>query len=132
MKQQEYLREETRRLCRILAHNLKTIREKRKLSQQAVADLCGLSVNEIGRIERRKIVPRLDVLEALGNGLAIPPKRLLDPYMDPASVCIPEESETLEQIRRSLTGLLSREQDHIFQLIALSLTHFRETHPQNR
>ena len=61
VKQQEYLREETRRLCRILAHNLKTIREKRKLSQQAVADLCGLSVNEIGRIERRKIVPRLDV-----------------------------------------------------------------------
>ena len=52
--------------------------------------------------------------------------------MDPASVCIPEEGETLEQIRRALTGLLPREQDHIFQLIALSLTHFRETHPQNR
>lgn len=115
-------------LSHILAHNLRAIRRERKLSQRETAELTGLSINEIGRIEREKVAPRLSVLAALSKGMGIPPKRLLDPHLDPTAVYSMESGDVLEQIRRSLTGLPSGEQNHIAHLVALSASHYRSNH----
>lgn len=71
--------EGARELCAILAHNVKELRKRKTLSQEKLSEITGLSVNEIGRIERNKTITGLGVLHALAKGLDISPERLLDP-----------------------------------------------------
>ena len=54
-----------------LGENLRAICKKKKWAQAKLAEITGLSVNEIGGLERKKIVPSLGVLMALSNGLGI-------------------------------------------------------------
>lgn len=62
-----------------LGENLRAIRKKKKWAQAKLAEITGLSVNEIGGLERKKIVPSLGVLMALSNGLGISISRLITP-----------------------------------------------------
>lgn len=65
--------EGARELCAILAHNVKELRKRKTLSQEKLSEITGLSVNEIGRIERNKTITGLGVLHALAKGLDISP-----------------------------------------------------------
>ena len=84
--------EGARELCAILAHNVKELRKRKTLSQEKLSEITGLSVNEIGRIERNKTITGLGVLHALAKGLDISPERLLDPRLDPAAVLLSASS----------------------------------------
>ena len=57
---------------------VREIRKARGLSQEAVAELIGRSVDAISLLERGKIVPGLDTLDALSKGLGVPLRDLLD------------------------------------------------------
>jgi transcriptional regulator with XRE-family HTH domain len=57
---------------------VKEIRKARGLSQEELADRTGRSVDAISLLERGKIVPGLDTLDALSKGLGIPLRDLLD------------------------------------------------------
>lgn len=71
--------EGARELCAILAHNVKELRKRKTLSQEKLSEITGLSVNEIGRIERNKTITGLGVLHALAKGLDISPERPVGP-----------------------------------------------------
>jgi transcriptional regulator with XRE-family HTH domain len=59
--------------------NLRTHRERAGLSQEGLADACGLDRTEISLLERGKRLPRLDTLVLLSRGLELPsPAALLD------------------------------------------------------
>jgi XRE family transcriptional regulator, regulator of sulfur utilization len=55
----------------ILAKNLKTLREKKKLSLERVAELTGVSKTMIGQIERGESSPTITTIWKIANGLKI-------------------------------------------------------------
>ncbi|PBJ13083.1 helix-turn-helix domain-containing protein [Flavobacterium sp. ACN6] len=61
-----------------LGIHVRQIREKKGLSQQDLADDCGITQNQIGRIERAEINTTIKTLIKIANALDIEPKELLD------------------------------------------------------
>ena len=66
-------------LRRIVARNLKRLRQERGLSQEELADLAGLNRNYVGMIERQENAATVDTLEALAKALQVEPVQLLEP-----------------------------------------------------
>ena len=58
--------------------NLKVARVKKNLTQRQLAELVGVSVSTINRIETGKQVLRVDMLNKLVNILEVPVNELLD------------------------------------------------------
>ena len=58
--------------------NLKLARIKKNLTQKQLAELVGVSVSTINRIETGKQVLRVDMLNNLVNVLEVPVNKLLD------------------------------------------------------
>lgn len=57
--------------------NLKSTRQQRRLSQEALAHKAGLSVSYISMLEREQRTPPLDTLEQLAKSLQVPAVDLL-------------------------------------------------------
>ena len=64
-------------LREIFRRNVKSQRKKRKLSQEKLAELCDLSTNYIGDIERNNRKVTIDTIEKIASGLNIEPSILL-------------------------------------------------------
>lgn len=60
-----------------LAHNLKVIRTSRGLTQENVANLAGLALSDVGRVERAQRDPGVRVLTRIAYGLGVTPADLL-------------------------------------------------------
>ena len=58
-------------LRRILAHNVRTLRQQKNLSQEDLAHLCGLHRTYIGSIERAERNATLSTLDTLASTLNI-------------------------------------------------------------
>jgi transcriptional regulator with XRE-family HTH domain len=65
-------------LRRIVARNLKRLRQERRLTQEELADLAGLNRNYVGMIERQENAATVDTLEALAKALQVPAVHLLE------------------------------------------------------
>ena len=61
-----------------LGIHIRQLREKKNLSQQDLADDCGIPKPQIARIERAKINTTVKTLVKIANALDIEPKELLD------------------------------------------------------
>ncbi|MXO03503.1 helix-turn-helix domain-containing protein [Flavobacterium sp. HBTb2-11-1] len=61
-----------------LGTHIRQLREKKGLSQQALADDCDIKKTQIGRIERAEINTTVKTLIKIANALDIEPKELLD------------------------------------------------------
>jgi transcriptional regulator with XRE-family HTH domain len=59
------------------AHNLRSERQRLKLSQEALGFRCDLNTSEISRLERSARDPRLTTIIKLARALEVPPARLL-------------------------------------------------------
>jgi transcriptional regulator with XRE-family HTH domain len=60
-----------------LADNVKRMRAERDLTQEEVANLGGLALSDVGRVERAQRDPGVRVLSRIAYGLDIPPADLL-------------------------------------------------------
>ena len=61
------------KLRRVVARNLRRIRQKAGMSQEELADRAGLNRNYVGMIEREENSPTVDALEQLSEALNIEP-----------------------------------------------------------
>lgn len=61
-----------------LGIHVRQLREKRGLSQQALADDCNLNKSQIARLEVAKVNTGIKTLIKIANALEIEPKELLD------------------------------------------------------
>lgn len=66
-------------LRRILAQNLRRLRQDRGLTQEELADLAGVNRNYVGMIEREENAASVDVLESLAKALKVRAPELLTP-----------------------------------------------------
>ncbi len=64
-------------LTKVVAKNLRSLRTRRKLSQESLAAEARLSVSYISMLERAQRSPPLDTLEALAKALKVSPLDLL-------------------------------------------------------
>ena len=62
---------------RILGLNIQQLRKKHGLSQEALADLCGLHRTYIGSVERGEVNVSIDNIVKIGNQLRVEPEVLL-------------------------------------------------------
>lgn len=61
-----------------LSANVRAIRTERGLTQEQVADVGGLALSDVGRIERGQRDPGVRVLARLSRGLGVRVAELLD------------------------------------------------------
>jgi transcriptional regulator with XRE-family HTH domain len=61
-----------------LGKNLRAARKKLDLTQEQVAERCGVQAGEVSRIERGLRDPRVSTVEKLAAAVEVPPDRLLD------------------------------------------------------
>ncbi len=64
-------------LSRKFAANLRSLRTRRKLSQEVLAGKAGLSISYISMLEREQRSPPLDTLEAIAKALGVTPASLI-------------------------------------------------------
>lgn len=65
------------KLRRIVAQNLRRLRQDRDLTQEELADLAGINRNYVGMIEREENAASVDTLESLAKALKVDPSILL-------------------------------------------------------
>jgi transcriptional regulator with XRE-family HTH domain len=61
-----------------LGKNLRAARKKLDLTQEQVAQRCGVQAGEVSRIERGLRDPQVSTVEKLAAAVEVPPGRLLD------------------------------------------------------
>ncbi|PAY03844.1 transcriptional regulator [Bradyrhizobium sp. UFLA03-84] len=61
------------KLRRLVARNLRDLRQKGRLSQEELADRAGLNRNYIGMIEREENSPTVDAIEQISVALGVDP-----------------------------------------------------------
>lgn len=76
-----------------LVNNLKFYREKQKISQAKLAELCNCSAGTIGCIESFRQLPSIDLLFSIANALEIHPADL---FLRNASSVSTKLKDTLE------------------------------------
>jgi len=64
-------RRSSKKLARVLADNVRALRLARRLSQEDLAELCGLHRTYLGSVERSERNVTLSTLEALAEGLGV-------------------------------------------------------------
>ena len=85
------------------SRNVRYLREKKGLTQEELAADSGVSVNEISKVERRLVIPRLNMVDHIANAFGLPAGRMLDPYLDRQAELPEREREYLcGQIRSAL------------------------------
>ena len=60
-----------------LGSNLREARKKLDLTQEQVAERCGVHATEVSRIEAGKRDPKVSTLERLAKAVEVPPWQLL-------------------------------------------------------
>lgn len=65
------LRQPSSSIRQVLAHNVRTLRSRKAISQEHLAEICGLHRTYVGAIERAERNVTLSTLEVLGRGLGI-------------------------------------------------------------
>jgi transcriptional regulator with XRE-family HTH domain len=65
-------------ILRTLAGRIRKLRERKAISQEAFADVCGLHRTAVGLIERGRSIPRLDTLLVISEHLGVAVSELLE------------------------------------------------------
>jgi XRE family transcriptional regulator, regulator of sulfur utilization len=82
---------------KILARNLKAIREKEKLSLEKVSELSGVSKAMIGQIERGDSSPTITTIWKIANGLKVSFTSLINVPQPDAKVVLRSEIQVLSE-----------------------------------
>lgn len=107
------------------SHNVRYLREKKGLTQEELAADSGVSVNEISKVERRLVIPCLNMVDHIANAFGLPAGRMLDPYLDRQAE-FPREGAILRDMIAELEELPEREREYLCGQIRSALCFFRE------
>jgi len=66
-------------LAAAITANLRSIRMRKKLSQEKLGELAGVSWTYVSEIERGNRTPSIPIIEKLAKALGVPPQRLVTP-----------------------------------------------------
>lgn len=93
----------------IVADNIRRIRIEKGLTQEKLAQNCGMQISYIGMIEIRKKNPKLSTIQRIADGLGVHYLELLTPYkQDNSCSQVSEECDTFESVSREIQNVLYR------------------------
>lgn len=92
--------------------NLKIYRNRLKISQMKLAELCETSTSYIGEIEIGKKFPSIEMIQKIAAALQIPPYQLFMTESDIVEIHIPLESRErlIERLQKSIADIIEEEQ----------------------
>jgi len=61
-----------------LGNRMRSLRERKQMSQETFADVCGLHRTAVGLLERGRSIPRLDTLLIVSEHLGVAVSELLE------------------------------------------------------
>ena len=61
-----------------LGNRMRSLRERKEMSQETFADVCGLHRTAVGLLERGRSIPRLDTLLIVSEHLGVEVSELLE------------------------------------------------------
>ena len=76
------LRSPSKHIVSTLARNVRNLRKVKNISQEELADLCGIHRTYVGSVERCERNVTLSTLEFLANALGVSVVQLLTPMAD--------------------------------------------------
>ena len=71
-------RQSMQQILLTLGNRMRSLRERKGVSQETFADICGLHRTAIGLLERGKSIPRLDSLLAVSEHLGVTVSQLVE------------------------------------------------------
>ncbi len=72
------LRQSMQEILVTLGNRMRNLRERKGISQESFAEICGLHRTAVGLLERGKSIPRLDTLLIVSEHLGIAVSELLE------------------------------------------------------
>lgn len=92
--------------------NLKIYRNRLKISQMKLAELCETSTSYIGEIEIGKKFPSIEMIQKIAAALQIAPYQLFMTESDITEIHIPLESRErlIERLQKSIADIIEEEQ----------------------
>ena len=99
---------------------IKQLRKKKGLSQQALADLVGIHITHMNRIENGHYLPSLDVFKKLAEYFEVSPDYLLNDDLADFEVKIKDRS--LAERIRLIDNIEEKDRQALIQIIDTMLT----------
>jgi transcriptional regulator with XRE-family HTH domain len=96
-------------LERLVIENIKSIRKKKGISQEKLAEACNTATSYIGLMEIYKNVPKLSTIERIANALDIDPLEL---FKDRNKEHLEQETE-IQKKKESILLIFEKELDNI-------------------
>ncbi|MCI8554051.1 MAG: helix-turn-helix transcriptional regulator [Clostridiales bacterium] len=100
-------------------HNTHFLRKKKGLTQEKLAEMANVSVNEVSKVERGLVIPRLNVLDSFANAFGVSAGVLLDPHLDQRAE-VPCTGGYIELVTLEMDGLPEEEQEMIYRLVRVA------------
>ena len=106
------------RLKNVFVKNLRKYRKERKVSQMALAELCGTSTSYIGQIEIGNRFPSVEMIEKFAQALQIRPHLLFfDELEDDSSEIMPSSKKIDTMSEAAKDELIKRLTDAIRRVV---------------
>tara|TARA_B100000614_G_scaffold261073_1_gene289601 strand:+ start:1842 stop:2171 length:330 start_codon:yes stop_codon:yes gene_type:complete len=96
--------------------HIKQLRREQKLSQQALAELAGISYKYLGEIERGQVNLSVEVLVKIAESFQVPPGDLLVDILE-------EDTKTVAQIKSIFSELSKRDAELALEILKVFHRH---------
>lgn len=122
-------KELTETLKKVLGPNIRKARQRQGLSQARLAEMVEMSTEVLGRMERKKVLPRLERLVLLCKILGMTPDQMLGFSSGPGSSAAPKVSpaydEMMTVMRHFFTQMESRLSEQERRELVQTLSHLQ-------
>ena len=107
------------------SHNTHYLRNKRGWTQEQLEEKANVSVNEVSKVERGLVIPRLNILDSFADAFEIPASLLLDPHLDRRAE-VPCAGRYTDMVTLEMDGMTAEEQAMVCQLVRVAAQHFHD------
>lgn len=122
-------KELTETLKKVLGPNIRKARQRQGLSQARLAEMVEMSTEVLGRMERKKVLPRLERLVLLCKILGMTPDQMLGFSSGPGTSALPKVSpaydEMMTLMRHFFTQMESRLSEQERRELMQTLSHLQ-------
>ena len=102
----------------LVIDNIRSIRKKKGITQEKLAEHCGTSASYIGLMETYKNVPKLSTIERIANALNIPVQELFIEHDESFYTDVDEQKIFLrEQIKKEIMQNMESCIDEVLKII---------------
>ncbi|WP_020585449.1 helix-turn-helix domain-containing protein [Desulfobacter curvatus] len=101
-----------------IGKHIRDLRGEKKLSQQALAELAGISYKYLGEIERGQVNLSVEILIKIAESLQVPPGELLNDVIN-------DETKIVSRIKSIFSELSKKDSDAALEILNVFYKHMK-------